>query len=169
MRRILWIAVVVVFATMITVSQDAKSEAIPSVKLASITLLVKDYDKAVKWYSETLGFEVRDNKDVRPGRRWVVMYSKADPAFRIFLHKPGNGYMPVDKNLSLDRIGKETFWIIHTSDFEASVRNLKKSGVRFRSRTYDLDSGGKEIVFEDLYGNLWVLMQPKSVAGKKGS
>ncbi len=75
----------------------------------SVTILVRDYDKAAKWYSENLGFEVRDNKDLRPGRRWVTMFSKEAPDFQIFLHKPGNGYMAVDKSLSLNRIGKETF------------------------------------------------------------
>jgi hypothetical protein len=75
------------------------------------------------------------------------------------IHKPGNGYMPVDKELSSDRIGKETFWILHTTDFDAMVKHLRDGGVRFRSETYPLDSGGKEIVFEDLYGNLWVLQQ----------
>lgn len=159
MRRFQWMILFVVFATVTAAGQDTKPAAIPSIKLTSVTLLVRDYDKATKWYSEMLGFEVRDNKDPRPERRWVMMYSKANPDFRIFLHKPGNGYMPVSKNLSWNRIGKETFWIIHTPDFEASVNHLKKNGVRFRSRSYDLKSGGKEIVFEDLYGNLWVLQQ----------
>ncbi len=73
-----------------------------------------------------------------------------------FLHKPDNGYMPVDKSLSPNRIGKETFWILRTNDFDATVNQLKRNGVRFRSRTYEMGSGGKEIVFEDLFGNLWV-------------
>lgn len=133
--------------------------ASPSIRLAAITLLVRDYDKAAKWYSENLGFEVRDNRDLRPGKRWVAMFSKDDPKFQIFLHQPGNGYMPVDKTLSPDRIGKETFWILRTNDFDAMVKRLKENGVQFRSRTYEMGDGGKEIVLEDLYGNLWVLQQ----------
>jgi hypothetical protein len=72
---------------------------------------------------------------------------------------PGNGYLPIAKNLSLNRIGKETFWILRTNHFDATVERLKANGVRFRSRTYMMGGGGKEIVFEDLYGNLWVLQQ----------
>jgi len=45
----------------------------------AVTILVRDYDKAAKWYSENLGFEVRDNKDLRLGRRWVAMFSKEAP------------------------------------------------------------------------------------------
>jgi catechol 2,3-dioxygenase-like lactoylglutathione lyase family enzyme len=134
----------------------------PSIRLVAVTILVRDYDKAAKWYSENLGFEVRDNKDPRPGKRWVAMFSKEAPDFQIFLHKRGNGYMPVARTVPLNRIGKETFWILRTSDFDAIVKRLKDGGVRFRSRTYELGGGGREIVFEDLYGNLWVLQQSEA-------
>jgi len=67
--------------------------------------------------------------------------------------------MAVDKSLSPNRIGKETFWVLRTNDFDATVNRLKTNRVRFRSRTYDTDSRGKEIVIEDLYGSLWVLQQ----------
>lgn len=139
-------------------AQD-QTPAPPSIKLAAVTLLVRDYDKAAKWYSANLGFEVRDNKDLRPGKRWVAMFSKENPNFQIFLLKPGDGYMPVAKSLPLNRIGKETFWILRTNDYDAVVERLKKNGVRFRSRMYEMGGGGKEIVIEDLYGNLWVLQQ----------
>lgn len=145
--------------TTFSVSAQDQTPAKPTVKLAAITLLVRDYEKAAKWYSENLGFEVRDNKDLRPGKRWVAMWPKDAPNFQIFLLKPGDGYMPVAKNLSLSRIGKETFWILRTNDYEGFVERLKKNGVRFRSRMYETGSGGKEIVIEDLYGNLWVLQQ----------
>jgi hypothetical protein len=87
------------------------------------------------------------------------MFSKASPEFQIFLHKPGAGYMPVSKTLSPNRIGKETVWILRTNDYDAFLKRLKANGVRFRSRTYDMGGGGKEVVFEELYGNLWVLQQ----------
>jgi len=139
-------------------AQD-QTPAPASIKLVAVTLLVQDYDKASKWYAENLGFEVRDNKDMRPGKRWVAMFSKDNPAFQIFLLKPGDGYMPVAKSLPVDRIGKETFWILRTNDYEGMVERLKNNGVRFRSDMFDMPGGGKEIVIEDLYGNLWVLQQ----------
>ena len=145
-----------------TVSAQTPTPVVPapSIKLMAVTLLVKDYDEAAKWYSENLGFEVRDNKDQRPGKRWAAMFSKEAPEFQIILHKPGNGYLPVDKELTPDRIGKETFWILRTNDFDGIVKRLKANGVRFRSDSYDTGSGGKSVVIEDLYGNLWVLQQP---------
>lgn len=163
MKRFPW---VILFLLLMTFSVSAQNPTpvveTPSIKLVAITLLVRDYDKAAKWYSENLGFEVRDNKDLRPGKRWVAMWAKDNPGFQIFLLKPGDGYMPVSKTLPLSRIGKETYWILRTNDYDAMVERLKKNGVRFRSRMYPTGSGGKEIVIEDLYGNLWVLQQPGS-------
>jgi uncharacterized glyoxalase superfamily protein PhnB len=80
------------------------------------------------------------------------------PELQIFL-KPGNGYMQVAKELSPDRVGKETFWILRTNDYDAVVNRLKTNGVRFRSEMYKMPGGGKEFVIEDLYGNLWLLQQ----------
>lgn len=163
MKRFTMLIALMLFLLVTTLRVSAQDPApqiaAPMIKLVAVTLLVRDYDKAAKWYAENLGFEVRDNKDLRPGKRWVAMFSKEAPGFQIFLHKPGNGYMPVDKSLKPNRIGKETFWILRTNDYDAHVKRLKDAGVRFRSRTYDTGSGGKEIVIEDLYGNLWVLQQ----------
>ena len=160
MKRFQWLILFVLVTTFRVSAQDQPPKiAAPSIKLVAVTILVRDYDKAAKWYSENLGFEVRDNKDLRPGKRWVAMFSKEAPNLQIFLLKPGDGYMAVAKNLSLNRIGKETFWILRTTDFDANVKHLKAGGVRFRSRTYMMGGGGKEIVFGDLYGNLWVLQQ----------
>ena len=159
MKRFQWLTLIVLATTFSVSAQEQTPVAAPSIKLAAVTLPVRDYDKAAKWYSENLGFEVRDNKDLRPGKRWVAMWSKEAPGFQIFLFKPGDGYMPVAKSLSLNRIGKETFWILRTNDFDAVVKRLKGNEVRFRSRTYIMGGGGKEIVVEDLYGNLWVLQQ----------
>lgn len=164
MKRYYLIALVTLLTASATGAQEAKSSVEPSIKLAAVTLLVGDYEKAGKWYSENLGFEVRDNKDPRPDKRWVAMFSKEDPKFQIFLLKPGNGYMPVAKTLPLDRIGKETFWILRTNDFDTIVARLKRNGVNLRSDVYPMGGGGKEVVIEDLYGNLWVLQQ----SGQKG-
>lgn len=164
MKRLLCLALLLLAVTFPAYAQDSPAPvAAPSIKLAAVTLVVKDYDKAAKWYSENLGFEVKDNKDLRPGKRWVAMFSKDSPGFQIFLFKPGGGYMPVARSLSPTRIGKETFWILRTNDFDTMVKRMQGAGVRFRSRTYDMGGGGKEIVIEDLYGNLWVLQQ----VGKK--
>ena len=159
--RLILFATILLLMTTFTVSAQDQKPAVPapSIKLVAVTLLVRDYDKAAKWYSENLGFEVRDNKDLRPGKRWVAMFSKENPNLQIFLLKPGDGYMPVAKSLPLNRIGKETFWILRTNDYTGLVERLKKNRVRFRSRMYELGGGGKEIVIEDPYGNLWVLQQ----------
>ena len=124
MKRIPWLILFLLSMTFCVAAQE-QTPAKPTIKLMAITLLVRDYDKAAKWYSENLGFEVRDNKDPRPDKRWVAMWSKEAPDFKIFLLKPGGGYMPVSKSLPLSRIGKETYWILRTNDYDAMVKRLK--------------------------------------------
>ena len=163
MKRSRWLVGLLLSSTLGVFGQEqSASVASPTIKLVALTLVVDDYDKAARWYADNLGFEVRDNKDPNPEKRWVAMFSKASPELQIFLLKPGNGYMPVAKNLSPERIGKETFWILRTNDFDAVVDRLKRNGVHFRSEMYEMGGGGKEIVIEDLYGNLWVLQQTGS-------
>lgn len=163
MKQSLWLTGLLLLPALAVFGQEPiPSAAPPAIKLVALTLLVEDYDKAARWYADNLGFEVRDNKDPNPEKRWVAMFSQASPELQIFLLKPGNGYMPVAKNLSPDRIGKETFWILRTNDFDGVVERLKRNGVRFRSEAYEMGGGGKEIVLEDLYGNLWVLQQTGS-------
>jgi len=86
MKRFPMLILLLLVTTFSVAAQD-QTPAKPSIKLAGITLLVRDYDEAAKWYSENLGFEVRDNKDLRPGKRWVAMFSKDDPKTQIFLLK----------------------------------------------------------------------------------
>src|SRR4249920_3824125 len=119
MKRLSLVILILLLTTLFVSAQDQTPA--PTIKMVAVTLLVRDYDKAAKWYSENLGFEVRDNKDMRPGKRWVAMFSKEAPTLQIFLLKPGDGYMPVAKNLPLNRIGKETFWILRTNDYDAMV------------------------------------------------
>jgi catechol 2,3-dioxygenase-like lactoylglutathione lyase family enzyme len=155
MKLFPWLILFVLGTTFPASAQEQTPVPAPSIKLVAVTILVKDYDKAAKWYSENLGFEVRDNKDLRPGKRWVAMYSKDDPHFQMFLHQPGNGYMPVDKELLPDRIGKETFWILRTTDFDAMVKRLKGNGVTFRSQTYEMGGGERKSfskIFTATYG-----------------
>ena len=67
MKRFQWLIVFVLLTTSGVSAQGQPSKTVaPSIKLVAVTLLVKDYDKAAKWYFENLGFEVRDNKALRP-------------------------------------------------------------------------------------------------------
>jgi len=84
MKRFPWL-ILFVLATAFPVFAQDQTPAKPSINLVAMTLLVRDYDKAGKWYAENLGFEVRDNKDMRPGKRWVAMWSKEAPNVQIFL------------------------------------------------------------------------------------
>lgn len=158
MKHCLWL-LCLLFAAPAVNSQADTEVSSPAVKLVSVTILVKDYDEGARWYSENLGMVIQDNQNTEPGKRWVTMYSKQDPGFRIILHKPGSGYMDVDKQLQPDRIGKETFWILRTDDFERVYKRLTAAKAHFRSEVRATNPPGKHVVFEDLYGNLWVLEQ----------
>jgi hypothetical protein len=80
MKRFQWLILLLLLTTIRGAAQEqSPAPAAPSIKLVAFTLLVNDYDTAAKWYSENLGFEVRDNKDPRPEKRWVAMWSKGAP------------------------------------------------------------------------------------------
>ena len=123
--------------------------------LAHIAIVVRDYDEAIAYYTEKLGFALVEDTDMGGNKRWVVV---APPGSQcsLLLAKAVN-----DEQFS--RIGNQTgrrvFLFLHTDDFQRDYRAMKAQGVNFveepRHETY-----GTVVVFADLYGNKWDLIQP---------
>lgn len=124
--------------------------------LAYFALLVRDYDEAIDHYTKTLGFELIEDTDRGHGKRWVRVRPPGSPGPDLLLAKAAN-----DQQRS--RIGNQTggrvFLFLHTDDFHRDHADYTARGVRFtgppRNEPY-----GTVAVFEDLYGNLWDLIQP---------
>ncbi len=124
-------------------------------QLAQIALVVKDYDEAIRFYTEILQFELVEDTRMSDTKRWVVVRPQGSET-KLLLARAAN-----DEQSS--RIGNQTggrvFLFLHTDDFERDYQNLLRHSVKINRGPVD-EPYGRVLVFEDLYGNLWDLIQP---------
>lgn len=130
-------------------------------KLALLSLLVQDYDEAIAYYTQVLRFhlfEDRDLSDEQPGKRWVEVGPSADPAAaRFLLARAAND----EQRAAVGRqTGGRVFLFLHTDDFERDYAHLQAHGVSFCGTPRD-EPYGRMVVFLDLYGNKWDLIEPR--------
>jgi catechol 2,3-dioxygenase-like lactoylglutathione lyase family enzyme len=125
-------------------------------RIAAVSLLVRDYDEAIAYFTEALGFTLVEDTKLSEEKRWVLV-------------APANGSGPglllarADTAAQAARIGDQTggrvFLFLHTDDFRRDYDAMRARGVVFheepRRETY-----GTVAVFEDLYGNKWDLLEP---------
>jgi catechol 2,3-dioxygenase-like lactoylglutathione lyase family enzyme len=126
--------------------------------LGYVTLLVRDYDEAVAFFTNALGFELTEDVALGGGKRWVLMAPARSQGARLLLAQAAN---PEQASRIGNQTGGRVFLFLHTDDFWSDYRAMKARNVRFweepRQERY-----GTVAVFEDLYGNKWDLLQLKS-------
>lgn len=122
--------------------------------LALVTLVVRDYDEAVAFFTGALGFAVREDEPRPGGKRWVVV------------GPPGGGSLLLAKAATPEqaaRVGDQTggrvAFFLHTDDFARDYEAFRSRGVRFVEEPRD-EAYGTVAVFVDLYGNRWDLIGP---------
>lgn len=127
-------------------------------KIATVSLLVADYDEAIAWYREKLQFVICEDTDLGEGRRWVTMASGGPGGVQVLLAKAKN-----ERELAQlgCQAGGRVFLFLETSDFWADYEAMRARGVAF-NETPRREAYGTVAVFADLYGNLWDLLQPVS-------
>jgi catechol 2,3-dioxygenase-like lactoylglutathione lyase family enzyme len=135
--------------------ENKKGQAMQQ-SLALITLVVRDYDEAIQFYTKQLGFDlIEDTYQPEQDKRWVVVKPKGDGSCSILLGQASD-------DRQLDRIGDQTggrvSLFLQTDDFDRDYSNYKAKGVEF-VRDPKTETYGKVAVFADLYGNLWDLIQ----------
>ncbi len=123
-----------------------------------VAIVVRDYDEAIKFYVDTLGFTlVEDTYIPEQDKRWVLIAPPGSSATKLLLARAVN-----DEQSS--RIGNQTggrvFLFLHTDDFWRDFDAYQANGVEF-VRAPKMESYGTVAVFKDLYGNLWDLLQLK--------
>ncbi len=127
--------------------------------LALVALVVADYDEAVAWYTEKLGFTlVQNTPDTRQGagRRWVVVRPAGGTGTAFLLAKASN---EEQKRAIGNQTGGRVFLFLHTDDFDRDYRAYSSRGVTFVRGPAE-EAYGKVAVFTDLYGNRWDLIEP---------
>ena len=123
--------------------------------LAYITLLVDDYDKAIEFFTKKLRFILIEDKAISETKRWVLVAPSGSGCCSLLLAKA------TDKE-QLSRVGNQTggrvFLFLHTDNFQRDYQNLLDQGITI-VREPTSESYGKVVVFRDLYGNLWDLIE----------
>ena len=127
--------------------------------LALLSLLVRDYDEAIAFYVGKLGFELVEDSELGAGKRWVVV-SPGPGGSRFLLAQASDAQQAA---LIGGQGGGRVWLFLHTDDFEGDHARMTAAGVRFLEEPRH-EAYGSVAVFEDLYGNRWDLLQPKTKA-----
>lgn len=131
--------------------------------LVQISLLVDDYDKAIEFYTGKLRFKLIEDSVLSETKRWVVISPGGSQSCLLLLAKAAN-----DEQLS--RVGNQTggrvFLFLHTDDIMNDYENLINEGIKI-VREPSKEEWGTVLVFSDLYGNLWDLIEPNNQIYKK--
>lgn len=125
-------------------------------RIALTTLLVRDYDEAIAFYTERLGFELIEDNDLDEGKRWVVVAPESGEAALLLAQASTARQRALVGGQTGERVG----FFLHTQDFARDHARLTAAGVRFMEAPRD-EPYGMVAVFEDLYGTRWDLLQPK--------
>ena len=125
-------------------------------QIVQIMVLVKDYDKAIDFYTNTLGFELIEDTKRSETKRWVRV-APAGGGCSMLLAKAAS---PEQEACIGSQTGGRVLLFIHTDDFDAYYARLQSHDVEFAGEPRD-EEFGKVVVFLDLYGNKWDLIEPK--------
>jgi catechol 2,3-dioxygenase-like lactoylglutathione lyase family enzyme len=126
-------------------------------RVATVALVVKNYDEAIAWYVGRLGFALTEDIDLGGGKRWVTVAPANGQGARLLLAEASD-------DAQRDSIGNQTggrvFLFLETEDFARDHAAMLENGVAFREAPR-FEAYGTVAVFADLHGNLWDLIEPK--------
>ncbi|MEM1019597.1 MAG: VOC family protein [Pseudomonadota bacterium] len=128
--------------------------------LSSIALLVADYDEAIGYFVDVLGFNLAEDACISADKRWVRVTPPGSPqgGCSLLLAKAANG---AQRSAIGNQSGGRVFLFLETDDFARDYARFQAAGVQF-CETPRQESYGKVVVFEDLYGNRWDLIERAS-------
>jgi catechol 2,3-dioxygenase-like lactoylglutathione lyase family enzyme len=124
--------------------------------LGLTTLVVRDYDEAVAYYTRALGLEVREDKPREDGGRWVVVAPPGARETGLLLAEASDAAQSARVG---DQTGGRVGFFLCTDDFDAAYKRMVAEGVVFEEEPR-YEPYGAVVVFQDLYGNRWDLIQP---------
>jgi catechol 2,3-dioxygenase-like lactoylglutathione lyase family enzyme len=124
-------------------------------RLGLVTYLVRDYDEAIAWFGDALGFVLEENADLGASKRWVVMGLPGGGA-RLLLAK-AVGAEQVSR--IGDQAGGRVFLFLYADDIARERTRMEERGVVF-DEPIRRESYGQVCVFRDLYGARWDLIEP---------
>jgi catechol 2,3-dioxygenase-like lactoylglutathione lyase family enzyme len=124
-------------------------------EIGAVTLLVRDYDEAIRFYTDWLGFEVVEDTALAEAKRWVLLAPAGSRGTRLLLAKAAT---PEQASRIGNQTGGRVFLFLHSDDFHRDHEAMRAKGVVFLEEPRE-EVYGIVAVFEDLYGNRWDLLQ----------
>jgi predicted enzyme related to lactoylglutathione lyase len=125
--------------------------------IATIALVVADYDEAIGFYRDAVGFALLEDTDMGEGKRWVVLAPPGGLGARLLLAKAVG---PDQEAVVGRQAGGRVMLFLETDDFSADHMRMTANGVRFLEEPRH-EAYGSVAVFVDLYGNKWDLIEPR--------
>ena len=133
-------------------------------QIAHVAIVVKNYDEAIQFYTEKLGFDLIEDTKLSDTKRWVLVAPAGSGGCRLLLAQAATEEQQ-------SRVGNQTggrvFLFLHTDDFWRDHSNYVAKGINF-VRQPESQPYGTVAVFEDLYGNLWDIIGPGTPVGTEG-
>ncbi len=126
--------------------------------LGLVSLLVRDYDEAIAFFTAALDFEVREDAPAGPAKRWVVVAPRGGPGAALLLARAAT---PQQHACIGNQAGGRVFLFLEVEDLDAAVARMRAHDVRFLESPRE-ESYGRVVQFLDLYGNKWDLIERRS-------
>jgi catechol 2,3-dioxygenase-like lactoylglutathione lyase family enzyme len=124
-------------------------------RIGYVALVVRDYDEAIAFYTEKLGFELIENSPLGGEKRWVLVRPPGGGGTDLLLARAATSEQAAAVG---NQTGGRVFLFLHTDDFWRDYHALTARGVQF-IRPPSVEAYGTVAVFVDLYGNKWDLLQ----------
>jgi len=125
-------------------------------QIAQLTIVVRDYDEAIEFYTEKLGFRLLEDTKTSETKRWVRVVPPGSTC-ALLLAKAAT---PEQESSIGNQSGGRVFLFLHIDDFDQYYTRLQSHGIVFEGEPRE-EEYGKVVVFADLYGNKWDLVEPR--------
>jgi catechol 2,3-dioxygenase-like lactoylglutathione lyase family enzyme len=126
-------------------------------RISEVALLVRDYDEAIRFFTQSLGFELLEDTRRSTEKRWVRVAPPGGGGSALLLARAAT---PEQERAVGNQSGGRVFLFLRTDDFDREYTHMRSQGVRFTEEPRR-EEYGKVAVFLDLYGNRWDLIGPK--------
>lgn len=126
--------------------------------IGNVALLVRNYDEAIQFYTERINFKLIEDRKLSEDKRWVRVAPQGSENNCLLLAKAST---PEQQKYIGNQSGGRVFLFLHTDDFWRDYKVMKTNKVNFLEQPRE-EEYGLVVVFEDLYGNKWDLIELKN-------
>jgi len=130
-------------------------------QIGSVTIVVENYDDAIEFYTQKLQFTLAEDTDLGGGKRWVQVSPPNSNGTNLLLAQASSDEQ---RGVIGNQTGGRVFLFLQTNDFWRDYEVLKSNGVVFNEEPR-VEEYGTVVVFQDLYGNKWDLLQLNRAPG----